>query len=142
MIKEIYDEVVSIMNTMKGANQPFVDVYGYNQPKQDTFPFANVILSEGNVQEDQSSNLKTLNSTISIICGFQQENTMQASIQRITVLDLVLEKFTDDGIANYLNNKVYQMDLNYELFETTDSEQPIFGFIINLDCKNTMSITT
>lgn len=140
MIKEVYEEVVSIMETLTGDGQPFVAVYGYKNPAMDVFPIAIVDLSGGATQDHFSSNVKNLNGEIVIACLFRQKQTEASNIQRMEALEAVINKFTEEGIANYLNDTTEKMDLSYELFVTDSAEQPIFGFYVTLSFMNPMNV--
>jgi hypothetical protein len=142
MIKELHTEIVSIMEELKGDGQPFADIFPYPVASPKLFPFAIIDIDTGNSQADEASNLKVLNVNFIIRCLFRQQNSENATVQRLEVLDQVLAKFTEDGKADYLNGKAIKMDIKSILpFAIDTADQPVFGFDLVLACQTLMEVT-
>lgn len=140
IIETVYNEIIAIMETLKGEGQPLAEVYNYPVATSPVYPFAIIDIEPGGTQIDEASNLKMLNFNFVVRCLFSQKNSEAAALQRLQVLDIVLAKFTEAGIADYLNNKVMRMDINFEPFATSQADKPVFGFDILIKCAQPMPI--
>lgn len=139
-LETTYAKIVEVMETLTGSGQPLVAVYAYPNASADLFPFAIVDIEQGS-QEDESSNLKILKQNFIVRCLFRQKSTEAATIQRIETLGLLIEKFTESGIADYLDNTVLGMDLTkIDPFVVSGSDQPIFGFDVIIQCRMKMEV--
>lgn len=135
-----YAKIVEVMEELTGTGQPFLAVYAYPNANAELFPFAIVDIEQGS-QSDESSNMKILRQNFIIRCLFRQKSTEAATIQRIQALGLVIEKFTEAGIADYLDDTVLGMDLiKIDPFTVSGSDQPIFGFDIVVQCRMSMEV--
>ena len=126
MITDQYNEIMAIMDTLKGAGQPFSEVFSWPDPMPKTFPIAIVNMEEGD-QRDESSNIKILTNDFLIRCCFRQKDTSAAYLQRSQVADQVYNAFTVSGVADYLNGTATKMDIKHKFFITDTADQPIFG---------------
>lgn len=136
----IYDKLVEILETLKGDGQPFVEVYGYNEPDNNVFPIACVDLIDGGIQENASSHTKTLKNNFLISCLFRQAVSTEASRQRMLVLGQVYQKFTEDGIADYLGGTTERLDISHRLRIAESGNQPIYILEFLLDTYNVMTV--
>jgi hypothetical protein len=141
MITEIYEKIIEIMETMKGAGQPFSEIYPYAIGKSPVFPFAVIDIAPGGGQTDESTNAKVLKFNFIVYCIFRQQNTSASKARCIEVMDLVLTKFNSQGIADYLENTVTGMDItSIEPFESEKSDQPLSGFYFILETRSVIDI--
>lgn len=136
----VYDKIVEIMQELTGTGQPFAAVYAYPNASAEVFPFAIVDVERGS-QSDEASNKKILKQNFIIRCLFRQKSTEAATEQRIRAMGLVVEKFTESGRADYLENTVHAMDIvSIDPFVVSGSDEPIFGFDMILQCQMSMTV--
>jgi len=135
-----YAKIVEVMEELTGTDQPFLAVYAYPNANAELFPFAIIDIEQGS-QSDESSNMKVLRQNFIVRCLFRQKSTEAATIQRIRALGLVIEKFTEAGIADYLDDTVIGMDIiKIDPFVISGSDQPTFGFDVVIQCRMTMEV--
>lgn len=140
MITDIHAQLVLVMNELAGDGQPFSEIFPYPVAMPKVFPFAMIDIDGGIAQTDEASNAKILRTNFIVRCLFRQENSEAATAQRMEVLDQVLEKFTEQGIADYLNNTVLGMDIKSIETFAIDEEQPVFGFDVIIECRTLMEV--
>lgn len=134
-VATIHAKLVEIMETLTGSGQPLNAVYGYAIPTQRLFPFAVIDMDKGS-QTDEASKTKLVTQDFIIRVLFQQTGEEDATNTRIEVLDTVLEKFTEEGIADYLDDTVIGMDLtSWQAFAVDAGEQYVIGFDVVVSCR-------
>ena len=141
-IEIAYAKVVEVMETLVGddVDSPFKDVFAYPNASAKLFPFAIIDIEQG-VQVDESSNMKILRQNFIVRCLFRQKSTEAATIQRIRALGLVVQKFTESGVADYLDDTVIGMDLiRLDPFAISGADQPTFGFDVLIQCRMLMEV--
>lgn len=140
MIQSVYEQIVSTFNELKGTNQPFVNVYEFMPADVTEFPFVAVLDADNGEQVDQSTHLKVLEVNFIAFCLYRQKGTAESRKQIREDLWTVLQKFTEKGVADYLNNTAIKVDLKHELVNITEAEQPMTGFAIHFSCKIPMDV--
>lgn len=138
MIKDQYQAILNVLNGLKGAGQPLVEVFGWPKAIPEVFPVA-MIDSQSGEQIDEATNLKILVNNFIVRLIFRQQDLEAAYIQRLEVTDRVLQEFTKLGVADYLNNTATKMDISHEFF-VVNSEQPIFGVDIFIKTELVMEV--
>ena len=140
IVKNIYDKVADIMDSLTGAGQPLAKAYSYPEAKPDLFPCSIMDLSAEILQEDLASRTKWLTVNVIVRVIMRQKNTEQATLQRIDILDLILDRFRDSDVYDDLGGVADIADISSvtPIF-VVDSEQ-LFGFDIVVTAKKVVSV--
>ena len=121
MIQTINDKIKTELETLKGTNKPFANIYDYHTIENTGYPFASFELTELSWDiRDTCNNMRTLTFELYIIQEFE-------SITRQEAKDIIY-KAMDDVIDLFDNN--YTLDWVVELI------QPIGWTVIPFNVAN------
>lgn len=143
MIKEIYEKVNDIMDSLVGENQPLAVVYGYPEAQPDLFPCAMMDVDAGITQEDLASHAKWLTVNIIVRVLIRQQNMQAVTEQRMEIMDAVIQRFTEPDVFDDLGGVADIMDIPTiePIFIASQADQPLFGFDIIVRARKVMVVS-
>lgn len=137
MIKDIFEKVVEIMETLKGTGEPLSEVYGYPESHPTLFPCAIMDVDAGMTTEDYSSMTKNVTVNVIVRILIRQRNAQEATLHRLDIIDSLLTRFTTteniddlDGVADIVDITSIE-----PMFVAGAADQPFFGFDVVITAK-------
>jgi len=141
MFKAIKDKLVTILETLKGTNQPLKEVFGYIEPTPQLYPCAMVRISGTSTETRLDTNSNEVNAEFTIRVLLRVDNSEDAEDQRLDLIDSILDALRSATNVDTLGGTVEKFDVSSILPIEVNEDQPAFGFdlIVNASKIKTIS---
>ena len=127
MFKTVKDQIVTVLETLKGTGKPLKNVFGYPEPSPQEYPCAIVHFAEATEERlDTASNFTTVKFVIRVI--LREKNTEDANDQRLDILDSIYSAFRSPTYIDTLGGVCQKFDFGSTTMLNASEDQPIFGF--------------